>query len=68
MANTGQRDIVDVAPVARKEASVFHPPDRLPDSEFDHFPKSLRFARLHPSGGMFVTFHDLSMQGVLSAA
>jgi hypothetical protein len=43
MANTGQRNIIDVAPLARKEALIFHAPDRLTNSEFNHLPKFLTF-------------------------
>ena len=60
MANTGQRDIIDLAPLAGKETLIFHAPHRLPNSEFDHLLKSLRL-RFAPfrHDGMFATFGEL---------
>jgi hypothetical protein len=36
VAHAGQNDIVNIAPLTRQEASIFHAPHRLPNSEFDH--------------------------------
>jgi hypothetical protein len=34
MAEAGQAEVVDIAPLSREEALVFHPPHRLSDTEF----------------------------------
>src|ERR1700753_344432 len=46
VAHTGQGDIVDVATLPPKEALIFHTPDCLPDSEFNHLPSPARFVAM----------------------